>query len=89
MNRMEVARALQRAYPASLRTQGIGGTARVVILVTEGGTVEAVEVSESSGEPQFDAAAKDVAMRMQFTGLRYENAPICYVTSFPVSFMMR
>jgi len=89
VNRMEVAQTLERVYPPLLRDQGISGTARVAILVTESGNVEFVEISESAGHPELDEAARSVAMQIEFTGLQSEGVPICYVTVFPISFTTR
>jgi len=89
LNRSEVAQALQRAYPADLRNQGISGTAHVTILVTENGRVEKVEVSESAGHAALDQAAVRVAQEMEFAGAQWDGTPICYVTAVPVSFTTR
>ncbi len=89
VNRMEVAQALERTYPPLLKDEGISGTARVAVLVTESGSVEFVEISESSGHPELDEAARRVAMQIEFTGLQSDDAPICYVTVFPISFTTR
>jgi TonB family protein len=51
--------------------------------------VEHVEVSESAGHSALDQAAVRVAQRMEFTGIQWDGAPICYVTATPVSFLTR
>jgi TonB family protein len=89
LNRSEIAQALEREYPPTLRNQGISGTAHVTMLVTESGRVEHVEVSESAGHAALDQAAVRVAQGIEFSGLHSEGAPICYVTAMPVSFITR
>ena len=60
------------AYPESLRQQGIEGSVRVLILVAEDDSIEAVEVVKSSGYPAMDAAAVSAARgcRFQMNGRR-------------------
>lgn len=53
-------RAMERAYPATLRDAGIGGTVVLWVFVTESGDVGNIRVQETSGYPQLDAAAETV-----------------------------
>ena len=53
-------RALERAYPATLKDAGIGGRVVLWVFVTESGAVGNIRVQESSGYPQLDAAAEKV-----------------------------
>ena len=53
-------RAMERAYPATLKDAGIGGRVLLWVFVTESGEVGNVRVYESSGYPQLDAAAEKV-----------------------------
>ena len=66
-NRAEVARALQREYPALLRDAGIGGTVTVWFFVDEDGKVIKIQVNPSSGHQALDDAAIRVAGIMEFT----------------------
>jgi TonB family protein len=89
VNRREVSAALMREYPPLLRGSGISGTARVAMLVTESGRVEHAEVSEGTGNPGLDQAALRVAKVIEFSEVRTDGAPICYVMAIPVSFAAR
>ena len=59
-NRAEFGRALERAYPATLKDAGIGGRVLLWVFVTENGSVGNVRIYESSGYPQLDQAAEKV-----------------------------
>lgn len=62
----QVSRALEQAYPRSLLWQGIGGTTRVMLRISESGTVQERMVWESSGLCDLDEAALTVVDRMRF-----------------------
>lgn len=53
-------------YPLAAKRYGIEGIARVRICVLADGTVGKVEVAESSGSTELDAAAVDAAKRSKF-----------------------
>lgn len=62
----EIQRLLQRLYPQSLRSAGIGGTVVLWIYVNEEGRVEKSVVKETSGHGALDSAARQVAANMIF-----------------------
>jgi periplasmic protein TonB len=66
-NRAEVARSLERNYPALLRDAGIGGTPTVWFLIAEDGRVVRTQLHESSGYEALDRAAMNVAQVMEFS----------------------
>jgi TonB family protein len=66
-NRQEVARAMEREYPALLRDAGIGGTVMVWFYINEEGRVVNTLVKESSRHNALDAAALKVANIIEFT----------------------
>ena len=88
-NRREMSEALVRHYPPVLRDSGVSGTARVAMLVAESGRIEHAEVSESTGNPDLDQAALRVAKVIEFSEVRMEGEPICYLVALPISFIAR
>ncbi len=65
-NKDEVLTFLQRVYPASLRTAGVGGAVVLWLYIDENGEVLRTVVAESSGFEQLDEAAQQVASRMRW-----------------------
>ncbi len=65
-NTAEIQRLLQRLYPQSLKSAGVGGTVVLWIYVNEQGRVEKSVVKESSGHTSLDGAAQQVAANMIF-----------------------
>lgn len=63
-NREEVLRFLERVYPSTLRSAGIGGAVVLWLYIDEQGMVQRSVVAESSGYAQLDEAAQEVADRM-------------------------
>lgn len=66
-NGSEVQQFLQRVYPPSLKSSGIGGTVVLWIFVDKEGEVEKARVQKSSGYDALDQAAKKVANQMAFS----------------------
>jgi TonB family protein len=89
LNRAEVARALEQAYPAMLRDAGIGATAQVWIYIDAEGAVSRARVRESSGYPQLDEAAQAVAREMRFAPARHRGEPVAVWIQLPVTFIAR
>jgi protein TonB len=56
-NASQVRSELRRAYPAALLERGIGGRAELWFYVSDEGAVEQVQLHESSGYSELDAAA--------------------------------
>ncbi len=85
-NRAVVQRALQRLYPPVLRDAGLGGQVVVWVFVDEAGAVVRAVVRQSSGQPQLDAAALDVARVMRFTPAMNHDQKVKVWVSVPVLF---
>ena len=85
-NREEVAAALEREYPASLRDEGIGGRVKVWFFVDEEGTVLRVQVNESSGYEALDRAALQVANIIEFTPALNRDRRVPVWVSLPIAF---
>lgn len=85
-NRDEVRSALAEAYPAALREEGVGGTVTLWILIDETGAVRNVQVQESSGLPELDAAAGEVARLMRFAPAENAGERTAVWVSQPITF---
>jgi TonB family protein len=85
-NRGEVARALEREYPPSLRDAGIGGRVRVWFLIDARGVVRKLQIDESSGRQALDEAAIRVAGVFRFDSARNREQPVPVWVSIPILF---
>jgi TonB family protein len=85
-NSDEVVRALRDHYPPLLRDAGIGGTARVWVLVDEEGVVRRAQLATSSGYDALDQAALRVAGEMRFTPARNRDEAVQVWVALPVTF---
>jgi protein TonB len=88
-NRDEVARALEREYPALLRDAGVGGRAIVWLRLDEEGIVQDVQINTSSGHPALDEAALKVGEVMRFSPAMNRDKVVPVWVSIPVSFQVR
>ena len=88
-NRPEVARALEREYPALLRDAGIGGTVDVWFFIDETGKVVRTQVDKSSGHRALDDAAIQVADIIQFTPALNRDRRVPVWISLPITFTTR
>lgn len=88
-NRAEVARALERAYPPTLREAGMTGRVLVWILIDERGEVMKALVKESSGLAPLDQAALGVARLMRFTPGMNRDVRVKVWVAIPVEFTLR
>ena len=81
---------VQPDYPSSARQNSVEVTTYVLLLVSAGGDVESVSVSNSSGSGALDAAAVDAAYQWEFVPAKDERgrAVRCYV-SLPITFRLR
>ena len=81
---------VQPDYPSSARQNSVEGTTYVRLLVSAGGDVESVSVSNSSGSGILDSAAVDAAYQWEFVPAKDERgrAVRCYV-SLPITFRLR
>ena len=88
-NRGEVARALEREYPALLRDAGIGGSVEVYFYIDETGKVQKTEVEISSGHTALDEAALKVADVIRFTPALNRDKQVAVWISLPITFRVR
>lgn len=65
-NEAEVMRAIRELHPDDLREKGVGGIVNVLVHVRSDGTVGEAVVQRSSGHPDLDRAARQVARRIRF-----------------------
>ncbi len=72
-NSAEVTEALLDGFPRELRTAGTPGRVELWLHVAETGAVENALVKTSSGIPEFDAAAQEVAEVMRFEPARHQG----------------
>lgn len=88
-NATEVQEALERFYPAELRSAGIGGTAEVWFLISPSGAVQDTRINRPSGHEALDAAALQVADAMEFTPGLNRDEPVEVWISLPITFQVR
>lgn len=89
LNRNEVVRAMEAAYPAELRDNGLGGTVRVFFFIDATGAVQRTVIEETSGFESLDAAAMHVAAVYRFSPALNRDAPVPVWVSFPITFRVR
>jgi len=89
MNRAEVARALEEAYPPLLRDAGVGGTTQVWFFIDAGGVVQRVQVNQTSGHQALDEAAVEVAWKIRFTPALKDDVKVPVWISLPITFNVR
>ncbi len=82
----EVRAALTREYPAVLRDAGIGGTVVMWFFINDAGAVENVQVNQTSGFEQLDAAAMTVANVFEFTPAINQNEQVAVWVAIPITF---
>ena len=73
-------------YPLSLWDQAIEGEALLRVLVTEGGSVDSVEIFRSSGYSAFDSAAVAGAIDLRFNPATQDGESIEVWVTLPVQF---
>jgi protein TonB len=88
-NRDEVARALEREYPALLRDAGVGGRTIVWVRLDDQGEVQDVQVNTTSGQPSLDEAALRVARVMEFSPAMNRDKQVPVWVSIPIQFQVR
>ncbi len=85
-NRDQVARALEQAYPESLREEGVGGKALIWFFIDESGRVEKSLIKQSSGRDALDRAALEVAKVMRFTPALNRDKHVPVWVALPIAF---
>jgi TonB family protein len=86
-NRESIILSLEEEYPAELRTQGIGGTALVWVLVDEYGGVKKVQLDKGSGHEALDQAALRVAEGIEFSPALNDGEEVPVWISLPITFV--
>lgn len=86
LNSPEVERVLVRAYPATLRDAGIGGTTLLWFLIDEQGRVLQTRVHTSSGFGGLDEAAQQVAEVMRFSPALNRDQRVKVWVEIPIVF---
>jgi periplasmic protein TonB len=86
VNRAEVAQALVQYYPPLLRNAGVGGIVKMWFYIDTEGRVLRTQVFESSGYPNLDSAAKQVAEIMRFSPALNRDQKIPVWVQLPVVF---
>lgn len=89
LNRSDIAGVMAQAYPGELRDAGVGGTTHILLCIEQDGRVSTTRVDRSSGIPQLDNAAQDVAMRFVFDPAKTAGVDIAAWISFPITFRVR
>ena len=87
-NRNAVVQAMTRSYPPILRDAGIGGQVVVWFFISEEGVVLDKRVSQSSGHPQLDQAALEVAGVYQFTPALNRDQKVKVWIQIPITFQV-
>lgn len=88
LNVEEVARAMEREYPAVLRDARIGGTVQVDFFVDEEGIVRDRRIHESSGHAGLDEAALAVAETFRFSPALNRDHRVAVWVTLPIRFQV-
>jgi protein TonB len=85
----ELARAMEREYPALLRDAGIGGRVIVHFFIDENGAVQNAVLAESSGHRALDEVALRIAPIIEFTPALNRDRRVPVWIRLPVTFNAR
>ena len=89
LNARELQRALERAYPPSLRDAGLGATVSLLINIDQDGTVLDSRVGESAAYEAFDRAALSLVDIMRFRPAMNRDRYVAVWISLPLTFQVR
>lgn len=73
-------------YPREAMRRGIGGSVRVQATVAPDGSVERMDVAQSSGNRDLDRAAMEAVRRWRFTPAMRNGQPVSETVVIPVDF---
>ena len=73
-------------YPREALRRGVGGTVRVKATVAPDGSVERMEVAETSGNRFLDRAAMEAVRRWRFTPAMRNGQPMSAAVVIPIDF---
>jgi TonB family protein len=80
---------IRRNYPVSLQEAGIGGVVGLRLWVDSTGSVEAADLGSSSGLPELDRVALDVARSFAFIPARRRGRAVGTPVEFDVRFEVK
>jgi TonB family protein len=86
--RPELVMLVPPVYPKDAEKKGIEGTVDMRILVTERGTVDEVEISQSSGNSSMDEAAVRAAKRTRFRPAIKDGQRVAMWINYPIQFAL-
>jgi len=89
LNRAEVIHAFADACTPRVRCAGISGTVKVWFFINARGTVDAVRLDRSSGHPELDRAALEVARVYRFSPALNRDQRVPVWVTFPITFQLR
>ncbi len=73
-------------YPREALRRGAGGTVRVQVTVSPNGSVERMDVAQSSGNRYLDRAAMEAVRRWRFSPAMRNGQPVSATVVIPVDF---
>lgn len=85
-NVSEAQAALESEYPRELRDAGIGGAVNLWFFIGTDGIVQNVQIQESSGNPELDQAALNVARVIRFTPAKNMERTVAVWIALPITF---
>jgi TonB family protein len=84
---MAAQRAIQRAYPRTLQTRGVGGKVMLQFVLTEAGRVdEASIVVQASDNDELSAAARSAIANIEFVPGMVDGSAVRTRVVFPIVF---
>lgn len=89
LNGRDVQRALEAAYPRSLRDAGVGGTVRLLVHIDDKGVVQQSRLGTTSGFESMDAVALDLAELMRFSPALNRDQKVAVWIVIPLIFEIR
>jgi len=81
-------RKVKPDYPELLRARGIEGTVVVRVTIDERGVVTTVDIVAGSSHDELDRAAREAALREQFTPATRNGAPVEFSLTFSYHFRL-
>jgi protein TonB len=83
----KAARIIQASYPNNLKSQGVGGTVQLQLIVGVDGKVESGSVKVvSSSVPELGEAALDAAQKLEFTPGKVKDAAVRARVILPITY---
>lgn len=82
-------RRVKPVYPAEALRRKQTGTVLLMVFVNESGTVDRIEVLQSSGNPALDAAAVTAEKKSRFSPLVKDGQPVKFKAKVPYRFQIQ